>query len=82
MFYDFYSKDLSNLHQKLEFETLIRTKGTAEASCAREPTLCCYGQKYDPFLIKFVKCFAAGDDCIIHQTSPIPKLEQQTCRAR
>ena len=49
---------------------------------SRQDTLCFDGRKYDPFLIKIVKCFAAGDDCLIHQTSPIPKFDQQTCRAR
>ena len=38
--------------------------------------------KCDPFLINIVKCFAAGGDCLIHQSSPVPKFEQQTCRAR
>ena len=45
-------------------------------------TLCFDGRKYDPFLINIVKSVAAGDDCLIHQTYPIPKFEQQTCRVR
>ena len=45
-------------------------------------TLCFNERKYHPYLINIVKCFAAGGDCLIHQTSHIPKFEQQTCRAR
>ena len=40
MLYDFYSKVLSNLHTKLECVAFLGTKGTAEASCAREPQYC------------------------------------------
>ena len=45
-------------------------------------TLCFDERKYHPDLINIVKCFAAGGDCLIHQTSPVSKFEQQTCRGR
>ena len=35
-------KVLNNLHQKLEFEAFLSSKGTADASCAREPQYCHY----------------------------------------
>ena len=40
MFYAFYNKVLSNLQAKFELEAFVSTKGTAEASCAREPQHC------------------------------------------
>ena len=40
-------------------------------------TLCFDERKYHPYLINIVKCFAARGDCLIYQTSPIPKFEQQ-----
>ena len=40
MLTDFYSKVLSNLHPKLEFDAFLRTKWTGEASCARKPQYC------------------------------------------
>ena len=33
----FFSKVMSNLHPKLEFEAFLRTKGTVEASCTKQP---------------------------------------------
>ena len=37
---EFYSNVLSKLHLKLKCEAFLRTKGTAETSCAREPQYC------------------------------------------
>ena len=47
-------------------------------------TLCFDERNNHPYLINIVKCFAAGagGDCLIHQTSPVLKFEQQTCRGR
>ena len=40
----------------------------------QQSTLCFNERKYHPYMINIVKCFAAGGDCLIHQTSLIPKF--------